>query len=100
MADLCASLQATIIDILIDKLKLAVAQHPVRELAIGGGVAANSGVRAAIAEFCRRRGIRAWIPERRFTTDNAAMVATAAYFKYLQGSFCPLDAPPFARVQF
>lgn len=100
MADLCASLQATIIAILLDKLKKAVGEYPVSELAIGGGVAANSGVRSAIADFCAKRGIRAWIPERRFTTDNAAMVATAAYFKYLAGDFCRLDAPPFARVQF
>lgn len=99
MADLCASLQATIIDILLDKLKKAVKAHPVRQIAIGGGVAANSGVRRAIAEFCEAQGIKAWIPERVFTTDNAAMVATAAYFKYLQGSFCSLAAPPYARVE-
>ena len=67
-------------------------------LAIGGGVSANSGVRAAVDAFCRRKGIRAWIPERAFTTDNAAMVAAAGYFKYLDKDYCDLALPPFARV--
>lgn len=97
-ADLAASLQHTIIEILLDKLKLAVDRYPTAHLAIGGGVSANSGVREAIAGFCKKRGIRAWIPERKFTTDNAAMVATAAYFKYKEHQFCPLSLPPFARV--
>ncbi len=97
-ADLAASLQRTIIEILLDKLKLAYEQHPTAHLAIGGGVSANSGVREAVARFCSQRGIKAWIPERRFTTDNAAMVATAARFKYLKNQFCPLSLPPFARV--
>lgn len=98
-ADLAASLQKTIIDILIDKLSKAVREYPVKQLAIGGGVSANSGVRNAVAEFCRRRGIRAWIPKRSFTTDNAAMVAIAGYFKYLQKDFCSLDLPPYSKVQ-
>lgn len=97
--DLAASLQRTIIDILLDKLAKAVRQHPVRHLAIGGGVSANSGVRDAIDRFCCRRGITPWIPERIFTTDNAAMVAIAAYFKYLDHDFCDLSLPPYARVE-
>ncbi|MCM1319004.1 MAG: tRNA (adenosine(37)-N6)-threonylcarbamoyltransferase complex transferase subunit TsaD [Muribaculaceae bacterium] len=97
-ADLAASLQQTIIEILLDKLGKAVKQHPVKHLAIGGGVSANSGVRAAVAEFCQRHGIRAWIPERQFTTDNAAMVAAAGYFKFLDKDFCPLEAPAYSRV--
>lgn len=97
-ADLAASLQQTIIDILLNKLDKAVAQYPVKHLAIGGGVSANSGVRAAIADFCEIRGIRPWIPERQFTTDNAAMVAAAGYFKFLDKDFCPLDAPAYSRV--
>lgn len=98
-ADLAASVQKTIIDILLDKLAKAVREHPeVRQIAIGGGVSANSGVREAVADFCRKRGLRAWIPERRFTTDNAAMVAIAGYFKFLNKDFCPLEAPAFARV--
>lgn len=97
-ADLAASLQRTIIDILLHKLSKAVDLHPVRHLAIGGGVSANSGVRAAVEQFCVRRGIRPWIPERQFTTDNAAMVAAAGYFKYLDSDFCDLSLPPYSRV--
>lgn len=97
-ANLAASLQKTIIEILLDKLGKAVTSRPVKDLSIGGGVSANSGVRNAVKEFCEKRGIRAWIPERAFTTDNAAMVAVAGYFKYLQGEFCPLGAPPYSRV--
>lgn len=97
-ADLAASLQATIIDILIDKLKKAVDQTGVTTVAIGGGVSANSGVRAAVADFCKRRGIRAFIPERAFTTDNAAMVAIAGYYKYLDKQFCSYSETPYARV--
>lgn len=98
MADLAASLQATIIDILIDKLTKAVKQTGVKTVAIGGGVSANSGVRNAVAEFCRRRGLTAFIPERAFTTDNAAMVAIAGYHKFLAGDFCRYDETPYARV--
>lgn len=98
MADLAASLQATIIDILLDKLAKAVDATGVTTVAIGGGVSANSGVRTAVADFCRERGIHAFIPERTFTTDNAAMVAIAGYFKYLDRDFCPYEATPYARV--
>lgn len=82
LADLAASLQRTIIDILIDKLDKAVKIHNPRQIAIGGGVSANSGVRAAIENYCMKRKIRPWIPKRAFTTDNAAMVAIAGALKY------------------
>ena len=98
-ADLAASLQKTIIDILMDKLDKAVKQTGVKTVAIGGGVSANSGVRDAVAEYCSRRGLTAFIPPRVFTTDNAAMVAIAAYYKYLDRDFCRYDAVPYARVQ-
>lgn len=99
-ADLAASLQKTIIDILLSKLAKTLKQYPgIRQVAIGGGVSANSGVRKAVAEFCERRGLKAWIPERRFTTDNAAMVAIAGLFKFRDGVYCDLSAPPFARVE-
>lgn len=98
MADLAASLQRTIIDILLDKLRKAVKLTGVRTVAIGGGVSANSGVRRAVDEYCRSAGLEAFIPERMFTTDNAAMVAIAGYFKYLDGEFCPYHLAPFARV--
>ena len=97
-ADLAASLQRTIIDILLDKLAKAVDATGVKAVAIGGGVSANSGVRAAVADFCAKRGLTAFIPERAFTTDNAAMVAIAGYFKYADRLFCAYDEVPFARV--
>lgn len=97
-AGLAASLQKTIIDILLDKLAKAVDLTGATTVAIGGGVSANSGVRAAVAEFCQRRGLKAFIPERAFTTDNAAMVAMAGYFKYLDYQFCSYDEVPYARV--
>ena len=99
MADLAASLQATIIDILLDKLGKAVKMYPeVKQVAIGGGVSANSGVRSAVAEFCQRRGLKAWIPERKFTTDNAAMVAMGGWFKFRNKEYSSLELPPYARV--
>ncbi|MDE5996766.1 MAG: tRNA (adenosine(37)-N6)-threonylcarbamoyltransferase complex transferase subunit TsaD [Muribaculaceae bacterium] len=98
-ADLAASLQKTIIEILIEKLDKAVKETKVNAVAIGGGVSANSGVRRAVEEFCRRRKIKSWIPKRAFTTDNAAMVAIAGYYKYKKGEFCPLDLPPYSKVE-
>lgn len=97
-ADLAASLQATIIAILMNKLEKAVDMTGITTVAIGGGVSANSGVRNAVAAMCERRGLKAFIPERKFTTDNAAMVAIAGYFKYLDSDFCPYNAVPYARI--
>lgn len=99
LCDLAASLQSTIIEILIKKLQLAVKDYPIRHLSIAGGVSANSGVRQAIADFCERNNIKAWIPQRSFTTDNAAMVAMAGYFKLKDNKYSSLDLPPYARVQ-
>lgn len=98
IADLASSLQSTIIEILLDKLAKVPQLKEIRHVAIGGGVSANSGVREAIQQFCDRRNLRAWIPERKFTTDNAAMVAAAGYFKYLSNQFCDLSLPPYSRV--
>jgi N6-L-threonylcarbamoyladenine synthase len=97
-ADLAASLQATIIEILIDKLDKAVKATGITTVAIGGGVSANSGVRKAVADYCSTRGLKAFIPQRKFTTDNAAMVAIAGMFKYLDNDFCAYSAVPYARV--
>lgn len=97
-ADLAASLQATIIAILMDKLSKAVKQTGISTVAIGGGVSANSGVRQAVETFCAEHRLKAFIPKRSFTTDNAAMVAIAGYFKYRKGEFCPYDKVPYARV--
>lgn len=97
-ADLAASLQATIIAILMDKLDKAVKMTGIKQIAIGGGVSANSGVRNAIQEYCDKHHLTAFIPKRSFTTDNAAMIAVAGYFKYLKKEFCPIDDVPYARV--
>lgn len=98
LADLCASLQKTIVEILIDKLKKAIRLTGVKELAIGGGVSANSGVRTAVEILCKDENVKAWIPKRKFTTDNAAMVAIAGYIKYNNNDFGSLSDPPYARV--
>ena len=80
-ADLAASLQKTIIDILMDKFSKAIKETGITTVAIGGGVSANSGVRNAVAEYCSRRNIKAFIPKRSFTTDNAAMEAINGWIK-------------------
>ena len=97
-ADLAASLQKTIIDILMDKFGRAIKDTGIRTIAIGGGVSANSGMRQAVQTYADRRGLRAFIPRRLFTTDNAAMIAVAGFFKYRNGQYCDITAPPFARV--
>lgn len=96
--DLAASLQKTIIDILMDKFCKAIKATGIKTIAIGGGVSANSGVRNAVQDYADRHHIKAFIPKRSFTTDNAAMIAVAGYFKYLKGDFCDITEPPFARV--
>lgn len=96
--DLAASLQKTIIDILMDKFAIAVKETGIKTIAIGGGVSANSGFRNRVQDFANKNGLKAFIPKRSFTTDNAAMVAVAGYFKYLNKDFCSLDLPPYARV--
>ena len=98
-ADLCASLQKTIIDILINKLKKAAKDLGVKEIAVAGGVSANSGLRNALIDLGRRHRWKVHIPPFAYTTDNAAMVAQAGYFKYLKGDFCPIDAAPYAKTK-
>ena len=98
-ADLCASLQHTIVEILLDKLVRASKQTGIRDIAIAGGVSANSGLRDGIVEAGRRRGWRTFLPEFKFTTDNAAMIAMAGYYRYRQGEFSSLDVSPAARLE-
>jgi N6-L-threonylcarbamoyladenine synthase len=98
-ADLCASLQKTIIDILMDKLIKATKALGIKDVAIAGGVSANSGLREAVAEAGRRRGWRTFIPELKFTTDNAAMIAISGYYRYQQGMISGLDVSPVARLE-
>ena len=97
-ADLCAGLQKTIIDILMDKLHKARVDLGIKQLAVAGGVSANSGLRQAFEDYGKRYRCDIYIPPFSFTTDNAAMIAQAGYFKYLKGDFCPLDAAPYART--
>ena len=87
--DLCASFQKTLIDILLDKLVKAAKQTGIKEVTIGGGVSANSGL---------RRGWNTYLPEFKFTTDNAAMIAIAGYYHYLAGERTPLDVAPVSRM--
>ena len=96
LADLCASIQHAIVETLMKKLIMAVKQTGIKDVAIAGGVSANSGLRKAILEQ-QNNGWRVFIPEFQFTTDNAAMIAVAGYFKYLKKDFADLTAAPYSR---
>ena len=96
--DICASFQKTLIDILLDKLIKAAKQTGIKEITIGGGVSANSGLRARMLEEGAKRGWNVYLPEFKFTTDNAAMIAIAGYFHYLAGERCALDVAPVSRI--
>jgi N6-L-threonylcarbamoyladenine synthase len=96
-ADLCASLQYTIIDILLSKLAKAAEKTGVIEIGIAGGVSANSGLRDAVSFEASKRGWNLFIPSLSYTTDNAAMIGIAGYYKYLRGDFTGQDVAPLAR---
>ncbi|MBO7547084.1 MAG: tRNA (adenosine(37)-N6)-threonylcarbamoyltransferase complex transferase subunit TsaD [Bacteroidales bacterium] len=96
--DLCASFQKTLIDILMDKLVKAARQTGIREVTIGGGVSANSGLRERLVREGERRRWNTYLPEFKFTTDNAAMIAIAGYYRYLAGERCPMDIAPVSRM--
>lgn len=98
--DLCASLQHTIITILMDKLLAAAKQTGIKQIAIAGGVSANSGIRTTLTDLGKAKGWEVFIPEFRFTTDNAAMIAIAGYYKFLRGEFAQQDVVPLARLPF
>ncbi|MDE5695687.1 MAG: tRNA (adenosine(37)-N6)-threonylcarbamoyltransferase complex transferase subunit TsaD, partial [Alistipes sp.] len=98
-ADLCASLQHTVVSILLDKLVKASKQTGIRDIAIAGGVSANSGLRDGIVAEGRKRGWRTFLPEFKFTTDNAAMIAMTGYYRYRNGEFSTLDVSPEARLE-
>lgn len=97
-ADICASFQKDLIDILLKKLIVAVKQTGIRQVAISGGVSANSGLRNRIQEEGAKRGWTTFLPELRFTTDNAAMIAITGHFKYLENIFTTLDIAPLSRA--
>ena len=98
--DLAASLEWTIVDILMKKLRLAVKQTGIKHVAVAGGVSANNGLRNAFKDHARRYGWTIYIPKFSYTTDNAAMIGIVGYYKYLDKEFCPIDAPAFSKVTF
>lgn len=100
MMDLCASIQHTIIEILMQKLELAVKQTGINRIAVAGGVSANSGLRNALLTRVETLGWKAFIPEFKFTTDNAAMIAITGYYKYQNKEFASQDIAPLARFPY
>jgi len=99
-ADLAASLQKTIVDILLDKLTKAAAKKGIRHIALAGGVSANSGLRKAVLLEAEKRNWEVFIPPISYTTDNAAMIAITGYYRYLEGKFASEDIAPLARMYF
>jgi N6-L-threonylcarbamoyladenine synthase len=99
MNDICASIQYTIINILMDKLKLAVAETGIKQVAIGGGVSANSGIRATLKEAEKKYGWKSFIPKFEYTTDNAAMIGIVGYHKYLEHQFNDASVTSKARIE-
>jgi N6-L-threonylcarbamoyladenine synthase len=98
--DLCASIQSTIVEILMNNLLKASRQTNIKNIALAGGVAANSGLRNSLERLSEKPGWNIFIPEFRFTTDNAAMIAITGYYKYLAGEFSSMDVVPLARFKF
>ncbi|AMQ56031.1 tRNA (adenosine(37)-N6)-threonylcarbamoyltransferase complex transferase subunit TsaD [Algoriphagus sanaruensis] len=100
LPDLCASIQATLIEMLLIKLKEAMKHYQLKSVAIAGGVSANSGLRLALSELSRRKGWNLFVPKFEYCTDNAGMIAMAAYYKYLKGEFSSMDVTPLAKMKF
>ncbi|MEN9686497.1 MAG: hypothetical protein RLZZ28_2283 [Bacteroidota bacterium] len=100
LPDLCASIQHTIVQILLKKLKKAVQETGIKNICIAGGVSANSGLRKGLEETGEKQGWKTFIPPFEYCTDNAAMIAITAYYKYLAGNFSTLDAGPSARAEW
>ena len=98
--DIAASLEFTIVDILMKKLKLAVKQAGIKHVAVAGGVSANNGLRNAFHDAAERYGWTIYIPKFGYTTDNAAMIGITGYYKFLDGKFSAADASPFSKVTF
>ncbi len=98
-ADICASIQHTIINILMDKLKLAVAETGINQIAIGGGVSANSGIRTTLKEAEKKYGWKSYIPKFEYTTDNAAMIGITGYLKYKKEMFDDISIVSKARFE-
>lgn len=99
MADICASIQHTIINILMDKIKMAVKETGITQVAIGGGVSANSGIRTTLKETEKKYGWKTFIPKFEYTTDNAAMIGIVGYQKYLHDMFNDASVASKARIE-
>ena len=99
LPDLCASIQYTLVEMLLIKLKEAMKQYGVTEVAIAGGVSANSGLRSSLATLAQRKGWTLYVPEFEYCTDNAAMIAMAAHYKYLRKDFVGYDLVPLAKLK-
>lgn len=97
-ADLAASLEKTVVDILMKKLRQAAKDLKIKHVAVAGGVSANTGLRDAFLDHARRYGWEVFIPKFSYTTDNAAMIAITGYFKYLDKDFCAMELPAYSRV--
>jgi len=100
MIDICASIQYTIIEILMDKVEKAIKQTGINQIAVAGGVSANSGLRNALIERAEKYNWKTFIPEFKFTTDNAAMIAITGYHRYLNNEFANQDIAPMARFKY
>lgn len=98
--DIAASLEFTIVDILMRKLRKAVKETGIKHVAVAGGVSANNGLRNAFHDHARRFGWTIYIPKFSYTTDNAAMIGIVGYYKYLKGEFCDISVPAFSKVTF
>ena len=98
--DLAASLEHTIVSILMKKLRLAVKQTGIKHVALAGGVSANNGLRNAFRDHAERYGWTIYIPKFSYTTDNAAMIGITGYYKFLDKDFCSIDKPAFSKVTF
>lgn len=100
MNDICASVQDRIVSILMNKLRKAVKQTGIKEIAIAGGVSANSGLRKALREEGEKSGWNTYIPHIQYCTDNAGMIGVTAHFKYLAEDFATQEVAPMARMPF
>lgn len=100
IADICASVQHTLVNILLKKLKKAAKETGIKEIAIAGGVSANSGLRTSLLELGQQLSWKVYIPDFEYCTDNAAMIAMAAHYKYLNADFCDQTVSPMARMEF
>jgi N6-L-threonylcarbamoyladenine synthase len=100
MADICASVEKRVVTILLNKLKRAAIDYGIKDIALAGGVSANTGLRQGLNDLAQQQGWNAFIPKFEYCTDNAAMIAIAGYYKYLKGEFVGQDTAPLARMPF